>query len=97
MLSEARSALSSAGRGRPAGRTRPARRVLPWVEGAALLVALVVPFALSERTDLVTLATNVLILASSFHLSWTSSSDGPAQTAATEISGTLACAHGQSG
>src|SRR5215813_11783984 len=42
-------------------------------------------------------ATNALILASSFHLSWTSSSDGPAHTAATEISGTLACAHGQSG
>ena len=42
-------------------------------------------------------ATNALILTSSFHLSWTSSSDGPAHTAATEISGTLACAHGQSG
>jgi branched-chain amino acid transport system permease protein len=69
MLSEAQPASI----GRQAGRSRPARRVLPWVEGAALLVALVVPFAFGERTDLVTLATNVLILsllAVSFDLCW---------------------------
>ena len=68
MLSEAGTALT----GRRAARAR-ARRVLPWVEGATLLVALVVPFALGERTDLVTLATNVLILsllAISFDLCW---------------------------
>jgi len=63
---------SAAGASR-AGRLRTARRVLPYVEGASLLVALVVPFALGERTDLVTLATNVLILsllAISFDLCW---------------------------
>jgi len=58
MLSEAGPALTA----QRAGRTRPARRVLPWVEGTALVVALVVPFALGERTDLVTLAPNVAIL-----------------------------------
>ena len=69
MLSEAEAALTA----RPAGRARPFRRVLPWVEGTVLLVALVVPLALGERTDLVTLATNVLILsllAISFDLCW---------------------------
>src|SRR5215475_11076927 len=73
MLSEAGSALSSAGRGRPAGSTRPARRVLPYVEAAALAVAIALPFALADRTDLITLATNVLILsllAISFDLCW---------------------------
>jgi branched-chain amino acid transport system permease protein len=53
---------------------RPAfRAVLPYVEGAALVVALAIPFVLAERTDLVTLATNVLILsllAISFDLCW---------------------------
>jgi branched-chain amino acid transport system permease protein len=61
---------------RAAGRTgrSPAfRRVLPYVEAGALVVALAVPFVLGERTDLVTLATNVLILsllAISFDLCW---------------------------
>jgi hypothetical protein len=41
--------------------------------------------------------TSAPTLGSSFHLFEASSSDGPAQTAATEISGTLACAQGQSG
>ena len=57
---------------RPAGR-RGGMRVLPLVEAATLVVALVVPFALAERTDLITLATNVLILsllALSFDLCW---------------------------
>jgi branched-chain amino acid transport system permease protein len=59
--------------GRQAGRARAFRRVLPWVEAVALIVALAVPVVLSERTDLVTLATNVLILsllAISFDLCW---------------------------
>src|ERR1700730_9954607 len=59
--------------GRQVGRARAFRRVLPWVEAAALIVALAVPIVLSERTDLVTLATNVLILsmlAISFDLCW---------------------------
>ncbi len=43
------------------------------------------------------LRTSALTLASSFHLPETSSSGGPAHTAASEISGTLAWAHGQSG
>ena len=49
------------------------RRVLPYIEGGALVFALIVPMALSERTDLITLATNVLILsllAISFDLCW---------------------------
>ena len=41
--------------------------------------------------------TSALTLASSFHLPETSSSGGPAHTAASEISGTLAWVHGQSG
>ena len=56
-----------------AGRGRPFRRVLPYIEAGALVVALVLPFVLGERTDLVTLATNVLILsmlAISFDLCW---------------------------
>ncbi|MGY4468202.1 hypothetical protein ACVWWK_003911 [Bradyrhizobium sp. LB9.1b] len=41
--------------------------------------------------------TSALTLASSFHLFCTSSSEGPAHTAASEISGTFACVQGQSG
>jgi branched-chain amino acid transport system permease protein len=47
--------------------------VLPYIEAGTLIVALAVPFILIERTDLVTLATNVLILsllAISFDLCW---------------------------
>jgi branched-chain amino acid transport system permease protein len=54
-------------------RRTPFRAVLPWVELGALVVALIVPFAFAERTELVTLATNVLILsllALSFDLCW---------------------------
>ncbi len=50
-----------------------ALRVLPLIEIGMLLVALVTPFVLGERTALVTLATNVLILsmlAISFDLCW---------------------------
>ena len=43
------------------------------------------------------LETNALTFASSFHRVSASSSAGPAQTAASEISGTLACVQGQSG
>jgi len=43
------------------------------------------------------LGTSALTLASSFHLLATSSSGGPAHTAASETSGTLAWEHGQSG
>jgi branched-chain amino acid transport system permease protein len=49
------------------------RRVLPIIEIATLLVSIAVPFVFSERIDLVTLATNVLILsmlAISFDLCW---------------------------
>ncbi len=49
------------------------RRVLPYIEGGTLVVALIVPLVLSERMDLITLATNVLILsllAISFDLCW---------------------------
>src|SRR5690349_21089358 len=56
-----------------AGRAPARRRILPYVEGAVLIVALAVPFVLADRTDLVTLATNVLILsmlAISFDLCW---------------------------
>ena len=42
-------------------------------------------------------ATSALILGSSFHFCEASSSEGPAHTAASEISGTLGWAHGQSG
>lgn len=77
MLSEADSSLAvpsqQARRQGPAGRSRPSRRVLLYVEAGALVVALVLPLVLGERTDLVTLATNVLILsmlAISFDLCW---------------------------
>ncbi|MCW5749224.1 MAG: branched-chain amino acid ABC transporter permease [Alphaproteobacteria bacterium] len=59
--------------GKPAFRHRFPAGVLPLVEVATLAVAIVVPFAFAERTDLVTLATNVLILsllAISFDLCW---------------------------
>jgi branched-chain amino acid transport system permease protein len=55
------------------GGPRAARRMLPYVEGSALIVAVIVPVVLGDRTDLVTLATNVLILsflAISFDLCW---------------------------
>ncbi|HKU95581.1 MAG TPA: branched-chain amino acid ABC transporter permease [Vineibacter sp.] len=48
-------------------------RILPIIEIATLVVAIAAPFVLSERLDLVTLATNVLILsmlAISFDLCW---------------------------
>jgi branched-chain amino acid transport system permease protein len=54
-----------------ASATRP--RVLPLIELASAVVVLVVPFALWNRPELVTLATNVLILsllAISFDLCW---------------------------
>jgi branched-chain amino acid transport system permease protein len=77
MLSGAGSGLTAApaeaGITRPAGRSRAFRRVLPYVEGAALIAALAVPVVLADRTELVTLATNVLILsllAISFDLCW---------------------------
>jgi branched-chain amino acid transport system permease protein len=63
----------AAGREGRAGRSPAFRALLPYVELGALGIALVVPFALAERTDLVTLATNVLILsllAISFDLCW---------------------------
>lgn len=49
------------------------RRVLPLIEGLALLAALVTPLFLTERPELITLATNILILsllAISFDLCW---------------------------
>src|SRR4029077_8628656 len=56
------------------GAHSPAFRVaLPYVEGVCLVIALVLPFALGERMDLVTLASNVLmlsLLAISFDLCW---------------------------
>jgi len=54
-------------------RSRKGLRVLPIIEIATLIVAIAAPFVLSERLDLVTLATNVLILsmlAISFDLCW---------------------------
>src|SRR5438876_10761288 len=57
---------------RPAAR-RVGLRVLPLVEAATLVVAVLVPFVLANRIDLLTLATNVLILsmlAISFDLCW---------------------------
>src|SRR5262245_11115549 len=76
MLSAAGSELTTASQDTAAtraGRGRAVRHVLPLVEAAMLVVALAVPFVLAERTDLVTLATNVLILsllAISFDLCW---------------------------
>jgi branched-chain amino acid transport system permease protein len=77
MLSEAGSDLAMgsqpAKRRGAAGQARPFRRVLPYVEIGSLVVALVLPLALGDRTDLVTLATNILILsmlAISFDLCW---------------------------
>lgn len=55
-----------------AGPVRP-RRILPIVEIFTLAVMLVAPFALDSRPELVTLATNILILsilALSFELCW---------------------------
>lgn len=71
--SELGASAAGAAAARKVGRARAPRRVLPYVEGASLVAALVVPFALGERTDLITLATNVLILsllAISFDLCW---------------------------
>ena len=73
MLTTADTGLAATRAAGRTGRSQSFRRVLPYVEGAALVVALVVPFVLGERTDLVTLATNVLILsllAISFDLCW---------------------------
>src|SRR6187401_110815 len=50
-----------------------AGRRLALIEGVSLAVAIVLPFALADRMDLITLATNVLILsllAISFDLCW---------------------------
>jgi branched-chain amino acid transport system permease protein len=72
MLSAARADGTTPRDSRPT-RSAGYRSVLPYVEGAGLVVALVLPFALGDRTDLVTLATNVLILsllAVSFDLCW---------------------------
>ncbi|HEX2885958.1 branched-chain amino acid ABC transporter permease [Vineibacter terrae] len=57
----------------PARRGAKGLRVLPIVEIVTLVVAIAAPFVLSDRIDLVTLATNVLILsmlAISFDLCW---------------------------
>ena len=78
MLSDAGSTAgiasgSAAGSRQQAERKRAFRRVLPAVEGATLLLALAAPVVLGERTDLITLLTNVLILsllAISFDLCW---------------------------
>ncbi|WIM10269.1 branched-chain amino acid ABC transporter permease [Enhydrobacter sp.] len=77
MLTEAGSDLTVAPQAskerRAAARARPFRRVLPYLEIGALAVALILPLALGDRTDLVTLATNILILsmlAISFDLCW---------------------------
>jgi branched-chain amino acid transport system permease protein len=59
--------------GLSSARNGKALRVLPAIEIATLGVAIVAPFVLWERTELVTLATNVLILAMlaiSFDLCW---------------------------
>lgn len=64
--------VASSGSAARRGRSRP-RRILPIVEGVTLVVAIAVPVVLGHRTDLVTLATNVLILsllAISFDLCW---------------------------
>ena len=75
MLSEAGSEPIATAEARlPRAERSPAfRRVLPYIEVAALVVALLVPLVFADRTDLVTLATNVLILsllAISFDLCW---------------------------
>lgn len=77
MLTEGDSRLAVATQDSPAPResrrSSPFRRVLPYIEGGALVLALVLPLILGDRTDLVTLATNVLILsmlAISFDLCW---------------------------
>ena len=76
MLSKEASELTVAAERVPErrGTRSPAlRRILPYIEGGALVVALIVPLVLSERMDLITLATNVLILsllAISFDLCW---------------------------
>ena len=82
MLSEAGSGagVTAGGAGRSgadgprqAERKRAFRRVLPFVEGATLLLALAAPVVLGEQTNLITLLTNVLILsllAISFDLCW---------------------------
>ena len=57
----------------PARRGGKTMRALPIIEIATLVVAIAVPFALMERTALITLATNILILsmlAISFDLCW---------------------------
>ena len=72
MLSAAEPDVAETRTGRPT-RSPGFRAVLPYVEGACLVVALAVPFVLADRTDLGTLATNVLILsllAISFDLCW---------------------------
>ena len=75
MLSEAGSEPIATAEARLSRAERSAafRRVLPYIEAAALVVALLVPLVFADRTDLVTLATNVLILsllAISFDLCW---------------------------
>lgn len=66
-------AVEGAKGGRRTGRRRAFRRVLPYIEAGALVAALAAPLVLGQRIDLVTLATNVLILsllAISFDLCW---------------------------
>jgi hypothetical protein len=79
---------------------RPANSSLPLpVLSAALFRYSVIAFCASSSGVRLaaSFATSALTLASFFHLPETSSSGGPAHTAAREISGTLAWAHGQSG
>jgi len=60
-------------RGRRVSTALVSGRRLALIEGVSLAVAIVLPFALADRLDLITLATNVLILALlaiSFDLCW---------------------------
>ena len=66
-------AVEGAKGGRRTRRQRAFRRVLPYIEAGAVIAALAAPLVLGQRIDLVTLATNVLILsllAISFDLCW---------------------------
>jgi branched-chain amino acid transport system permease protein len=72
MLSEADVSMPAAPRRRRIGRSFEGGRLV-LIECTSLAVAIVLPFALADRTDLITLATNVLILsmlAISFDLCW---------------------------
>ena len=84
--------------------------ILPLVAGTFVTTAVALSVAGAARNSVISFwasssgvrlaasfETSALTLESSFHLSLTSSSGGPAHTAASEISGTLAWTHGQSG